>query len=178
MSKLFLKKEFVTGKTLTQDGVLSYIALRAVMNDSISLYNKTSAVDCVSLNRVAFALVGKQEKYEKAFLDSLQNGIQELQLIKAIDIVQDFSTKASTEFLIDFTNIYLGTENEKFVIVFPEEIHRILCCKEVMKKKISMLKYFVALISTFNWSKDMGIRQGKIGSMSMEYIATDLYQIQ
>ncbi len=40
-----------------------------------------------------------------------------------------------------------------------------------MKKKISMLKYFVALISTFNWSKAMRNLQGKIGTMSMEYIA-------
>lgn len=41
-----------------------------------------------------------------------------------------------------------------------------------MKKKISMLRYFVALISTFNWSKSMRNLQGKISTMTIEYIST------
>lgn len=35
-----------------------------------------------------------------------------------------------------------------------------------------MLKYFVAIVSTFNWSKSMRKFQGKIGTMSIEYIAS------
>lgn len=172
MDKLFLKKDLVTGYKLTQDGVLAYIALRIIIDESIPLYNKTSAVDCVSLNRMAYALIGLQAKYEKVFLDSLQRGVYELQLVNAIKILQDFSTRTSNEYLLDFSNIYLDTEKEQFVIIFPEEIHKILTCGEIMKKKISMLKYFVALVSTFNWSKNMGSLQGKIGTMSMEYIAS------
>ena len=68
MDKLFLKKDLVTGCKLTQDGVLTYIALRAIMDQSIPLYNKTSVVDCISVNRMAYALIGSQEKYEKVFL--------------------------------------------------------------------------------------------------------------
>lgn len=52
MDKLFLKKDLVTENTLTQDGVLSYIALRIIMDESIPLYNKTSTIDCVSVNRI------------------------------------------------------------------------------------------------------------------------------
>ena len=173
MDKLFLKKDFVTEITLTQDGVLSYIALRIIIDESIPLYNKTSAVDCdcVSVNRMAYVLIGSQTKYEKVLLDSLQRGIFELQLTKVIKILQDFSTKKSNEYLLDFSSMYLDTEKELFVTIFPEEIHKILACKEIMKKKISMLRYFVALVSTFNWSKAMRNLQGKIGTMSMEYIA-------
>lgn len=171
MDKLFLKKDLVSGITLTQDGVLSYIALRIIMDESIPLYNKASVMDCVSVNRMAYVLMGSQKKYEKVFLDSLQRGIYELQLAKAIKILQDFSTKTSNEYLLEFSNMYLDTEKEQFVTIFPEEIHKILACNEIMRKKISMLKYFVALISTFNWSKAMRNLQGKIGSMSMEYIA-------
>lgn len=62
------------------------------------------------------------------------------------------------------------------MFVYPEEVHKILTCNEIMKKKISMLRYFVALISTFNWSKSMRYcmenLQGKISTMSIEYIAT------
>lgn len=171
VDKLFLKKDLVTGITLTQDGVLSYIALRIIMDESIPLYNKTSVVDCVSVNRMAYVLIGSQEKYEKVLFDSLQRGIYELQLIKFIKILQDFSTKKSNEYLLGFSNMYLNTEKEQFVTIFPKEVHEILTCNESMKKKISMLKYFVAIVSTFNWSKSMRKLQGKIGTMSMEYIA-------
>lgn len=171
MDKLFLKKELVTDK-LTQDGVLAYIALRMIMDESIPLYNKASSEDCVSLNKMAYVLVGSQPKYEKVFLDSLQRGIFELQFAEAIKILQDFSTKTSNEYLLGFSNMYLNTEKEQFVTIFSEEIYKILTCKEIMKKKISMLKYFVAIVSTFNWSKSMRKLQGKIGTMSMEYIAS------
>ncbi len=171
MDKLFLKKDLVTGFTLTQDGVLAYMALRTIIDESIPLYNKTSSVDCVSLNRMAFALVGSQEKYEKVLLDSLQRGIYELKFANEIRVLQDLSTKTSNEYLLDFSNLYLDTERERFVTIFSEEIYKILACEGVMKKKISMLKYFVAIVSTFNWSKSMRKLQGKIGTMSMEYIA-------
>lgn len=171
MDKLFLKKDLVTGFTLTQDGVLAYIALRIIIDENISLYNKTSTMDCVSVNRMAYVLMVLQEKYEKVFLDSLQRGIYELQLAGAIKILQDFSTRTSNEYLLDFSNMYLDTDKEQFVTISPEEIYKILTCNEIMRKKISMLKYFAALVSTFNWSKSMRKLQGKIGTMSIEYIA-------
>ena len=95
MDKLFLNKGLVTGTALTQDGVLAYMALRTIIDESIPLYNKTSSVDCVSLNRMAYVLVGSQEKYEKVLLDSLQRGIYELKFANMLDILQDFSTKTS-----------------------------------------------------------------------------------
>lgn len=172
MDKLFLNKGLVTGTALTQDGVLAYMALRTIIDESIPLYNKTSSVDCVSLNRMAYALVGSQEKYEKVLLDSLQRGIYELKLANVLDILQDFSTKTSYEYLLDMANMRLDTEKDNFMFVYPEEVHKILTCNEIMKKKISMLRYFVALISTFNWCKSMRNLQGKISTMSIEYIAT------
>lgn len=172
MDKLFLNKGLVTGTALTQDGVLAYMALRTIVDESIPLYNKTSSVDCVSLNRMAYALVGSQEKYEKVLLDSLQRGIYELKFANVLDILQDFSTKTSYEYLLDMANMRLDTEKENFMFVYPEEVHKILNCDEIMKKKISMLRYFVSLISTFNWCKSMRNLQGKISTMSIEYIAT------
>lgn len=172
MDKLFLNKGLVTGTSLTQDGVLAYIALRTIIDESIPLYNKSSSVDCVSLNRMAYALVGFQGKYEKVFLGSLQRGIYELKLAKVLDILQDFSSKTSCEYLLDMANMLLDTEKDNFMFVYPEEVHRILTCNIIMKKKISMLRYFVALISTFNWCKSMRNLQGKISTMSIEYIST------
>lgn len=69
MNKLFLKKELVTGVILTQDGVLAYIALRIIMDGSVTLYNKVSQTDCVSVNRMAYAPIGidSQEIFSRNF---------------------------------------------------------------------------------------------------------------
>ena len=165
MENLFLNKDLVTGNTLTVDGVLAYTALRIIIDESIPLYNKTTSVDCVSVNRLAYSLVGDVD-YEKVLIDSLVRGIAELSDGKFITIRKDLSTKASYEYVLDLSNMWLDTDKDKFVIVSPNEVYKIMTCKEIMKKKISMLKYYIALISTFDWSLD-----SKIGHMSQQYIA-------
>jgi hypothetical protein len=174
---LYLGKNLVTGCTLTPDGVLAYTALRWIMNENIPLYNKSATIECVSVNKMAYTLISNQDKYEKSLLDALQRGIYELVNADVLTIVKDFSTKASYEYLLDFSKLYLDTQSENFIIIHSDEVVRLLTCGELMKKKISMMKYYIALISTFNWSKsmrtlpDLPNLQGKIGSMSMEYIA-------
>lgn len=165
MEKLFLNKDLVTGSTLTMDGVVAYVALRTIMDESIPLYNKSTSTDCVSVNRLAYSLIGDMD-YEKALTDALVRGIAELAGAKWISICKDFSTKANYEYVLDFTNLYLDTEKDKFVIVSPNEVYKIMTCKEKMDKRIRMLKYYIALISTFDWSLD-----SKIGHMSEQFIA-------
>lgn len=165
MENLFLNKDLVTGNSLTVDGVLAYTALRIIINESIPLYNQTNTVDCVSVNRLAYALVGDMD-YEKVLIDSLVRGIAELSGGKWISIRKDLSTKASYEYVLDLSAMWLDTDKDKFIIVSPNEVYKIMTCNEVMKKKISMLKYFMALISTFDWALD-----SKIGHMSQQFIA-------
>ena len=165
MENLFLNKDLVTGNSLTVDGVLAYTALRIIINESIPLYNQTNTVDCVSVNRLAYALVGDMD-YEKVLIDSLVRGIVELSCGEWISIRKDLSTKTSYEYVLDLSAMWLDTDKDKFIIVSPNEVYKIMTCNEVMKKKISMLKYFMALISTFDWSLD-----SKIGHMSQQFIA-------
>lgn len=165
MENLFLNKDLVTGNSLTVDGVLAYTALRIIIDESIPLYNQTNTVDCVSVNRLAYALVGDMD-YEKVLIDSLVRGIAELSGGKWISIRKDLSTKASYEYVLDLSAIWLDTDKDKFIIVSPNEVYKIMTCNEVMKKKISMLKYFMALISTFDWALD-----SKVGHMSQQFIA-------
>ena len=165
MDKLFLRNDLITGNTLTQDGVLAYIALRNLIDESIPLYNKTSSTDCISVNRLAYSLIGEMD-YEKALTDSLQRGIYELSGGEWISIRKDLSTNKSYEFVLDIEKLWLDTEKDKFTVVFPADVHKIMTCNEKMDKRIRMLKYYVALVSTFDWSLD-----GKIGHMSQEYIA-------
>ena len=165
MENLFLNKDLVTGNSLTVDGVLAYTALRIIIDESIPLYNQTNTVDCVSVNRLAYALVGDMD-YEKVLIDSLVRGIVELSCDKWISIRKDLSTKTSYEYVLDLSAMWLDTDKDKFIIVSPNEVYKIMTCNEVMKKKISMLKYFMALISTFDWALD-----SKIGHMSQQFIA-------
>ena len=165
MNRLFLNKDLVTGNTLTVDGVVAYVALRTIIDESIPLYSKNKSTDCLSVNKLAYSLIGDMD-YEKALTDALIRGVAELASGEWISIRKDLSTKASYEYVLDITNLYLDTEKDKFVTVTPNEVYRIMTCKEVMKKKISMLKYYIALISTFDWSLEC-----KIGHMSQQYIA-------
>lgn len=165
MDKLFLRNELITGNTLTQDGVVAYIALRTLIDESIPLYNKTSSMDCISVNRLAYSLIGEMD-YEKALTDALVRGIAELASGEWISIRKDLSTNKSYEYVLDLEKIWLDTEKNKFSVVYSNDVYKIMTCNEKMDKKIRMLKYYVALISTFDWSLD-----SKIGHMSQEYIA-------
>ena len=168
MDKIFLKNDLITGNTLTQDGVLAYIALRTLIDESIPLYNKTSSTDCISVNRLAYSLIGEMD-YEKALIDSLVRGIAELASGEWISIRKDLSTNKNYEYVLDIEKLWLDKENDKFTVVYLDDIYKIMTCKDnidKMDKKLRILKYFVTLVSTFDWSLD-----GKIGYMSEEYIA-------
>lgn len=97
----------------------------------------------------------------------LKQGIAELAKEDYIRIIKDLKN----EYIIDFEKLYLDTEKDYFVKMFVEEIQQILLLEESIKKKMSLLKYFIVICSTFNWSKDMGKYQGKISGMSLEYFA-------
>lgn len=167
MKKLFLNKELVN--ELTQDGTLAYIGLRSIMQNDTN-------VDCVSMNRLAFSLIGEKE-YEKALIDALIRGIDELAEGKWISIRKDFGSKTGREYVLDLSNLYLDTEKTNFIIIDYKETYEILACKEIMKKKIGMLKYFVSLVGTFDMSSslkcldNMPNLQGKVGHMSQQYIS-------
>lgn len=165
MDKLFLRNELIAGNTLTQDGVLAYIALKILIDESIPLCNKKLSVDCISVNRLAYLLIGEMD-YEKALTDSLQRGIYELAGGEWISIHKDLSTNKSYEFVLDLEKIWIDTGKDKFTVVYSNDVYKIMTCNEKMDKKIRMLKYYAALVSTFDWSLN-----SKIGHMSQEYIA-------
>ena len=75
MDKIYLKNELVTGDTLTPEGVLTYIALRKIMDESAAIRGKDSTQDCISVNKMAYSLIGTMEKYDKSLLDALVRGV-------------------------------------------------------------------------------------------------------
>ena len=176
--KLFLDEKLVTGSLLTPDGVLAYVALRKIMDENIFLKSLEITEDCVSMNRMAYTLVGASEKYPKAFTDALQRGIYELDAVDKIKIVQSFGK--GIELVLDIRNLYFDTseEGKHFVMISAEEVRKILTHEGKTEKNIRMLKYFLALISSLDWSESMKCKpdmpnlQGRIGHMTQNYVSS------
>lgn len=168
-----MKNDLVTGDTLTSDGVLSYIALRKIMDESAIVRGRDSTFDCISVNKMAYSLIGAMEKYDKALLDALIRGVYELVSGNILTIIQPYQN----EWVLDFENMYVDTATDKYTVIIAREIRKILTINGQMKRNISMLKYFVALVSTFDWSAsmkyqmDMPDLQGKLTHMPQDYIA-------
>lgn len=169
MNKIWLNKYLVSEQVLTTDGVLAYVALRTI-------YNMNNTTDYISVNRLAYSLVGEMD-YPKALTDSLARGIIELENGGWISVRKNLSTSKSYEYIMDLEKLHIDTSKDKFVIVNDEEIRHILTAKGDMTKKVRIVKYFVVLIGTFDNSPSMktvagfGNLVGKIGHMSQEYIA-------
>lgn len=175
--ELFLDKSFVTEDRFSADGVLVYVALRKIMDMDISLKNGTQTREYISINRMAFVLLGIQLKYEKAFLDALRNGLKEFEDSGLLEIIWKMDEKCGDEVIVDLKKLYLDTKEDLFVKVSDEEVLKILTMNEVMNKKITMLKYFIALVSCMDWSESMKFKlglqnlQGKICHMPQSYLA-------
>lgn len=154
-------------KALT--GVLNQIVERGVNLDGKHYLFYTSTTG--QMKETEITLVEeeywKENEYDSNLLSILKQGIAELAKEDYIRIIKDLKN----EYIIDFEKLYLDTEKDYFVKMFVEEIQQILLLEESIKKKMSLLKYFIVICSTFNWSKDMGKYQGKISGMSLEYFA-------
>nr|DAO59459.1 MAG TPA: hypothetical protein [Caudoviricetes sp.] len=171
--KLFLDENLV-GEALTAEGTLTYVALKKIMDENIFLKSLKNTEDYISVNRMAYTLVGDC-KYPDKLMKALNSGLYELELENKIRIVRNFN---KTEYIIDMKNLYLDTskDNQHFVMVSSDEVNKILNSDVKMEKKIRMLKYYLVLIGSFDWSTDMKCKanmpnlQGKIGHMTQSYL--------
>lgn len=162
---VFLNKEIVTNKNLSHNAVMVYVGLRMIMSRDVLLFGGEVSIVPVSLARIAYEL-NKSENIDKSLIDVIKNGLEELAKNNLITL-NDFCK----EYLINFSKLHLDTNKNYFVTVERSEIQAIISSKEQIRKKVPLLRYFLALISTFNQSDYMEELRGKISGMNMEYIA-------
>src|SRR5699024_5819116 len=113
-----------------------------------STLNDTNSEDCISCNRLCYILTKNIYPY---YLNAFFEGIHNLDQKGLIKIKQSLGNTKPYEFIIDLKNIYLDSKKEYFVIIHEFEIDKILNCQDIRaEKRISILRYFVAVISTFN----------------------------
>ena len=162
---VFLNKETVTSQDLSHNAILAYVGLRMIMSRDVSLFGGESTIAPVSLARIAYEL-NESDNVEKSLMDAIKSGLTELEKNHWITL-KDFYK----EYLVDFSKLKIDTSKEFFIRVENSEIKVIMSSGEQTRKKIPLLRYFLALISTFNHSDYMGEMSGKVGGMAMDYIA-------
>lgn len=166
---LFLNKETVTSD-ISDNAILAYVALRQAMSDSMSIANKSTTKMYVSSEQLCYNLTGN---IAGGYLSILQKGVTELQARELIT-VEDASKHG---WVLDFEKLYVDTEKQYFVIVEDWEISKILNCEQITycNKRVSLMRYFVALISTFDNSSSVEYGAGKIGHMTIDFIAAQAH---
>ena len=172
---LFLNKETVTSD-ISDNALLAYVALRQAMSDSMSIANKSTLVGksttkmYVSSEQLCYNLTGN---LAGGYLPILQKGVAELQARELIT-VEDASKHG---WVLDFEKLYVDTEKQYFVIVEDWEISKILNCEQITycNKRVSLMRYFIALISTFDNSASFEYGTGKIGHMTIDFIAAQAH---
>lgn len=162
---VFLNKKIVTSKDLSHNAVMVYVGLRMIMSRDMLWANGDSVIDSVSLVRIAYQL-SKSEEIEKSFLNVIKYGLEELEENHLITMKEIYK-----EYLIDFTQLHLDTSNNYFITVERFEVQAIMSSNEQTRKKVPLLRYFLAIVSTFNHSDYMEELSGKVGGMSIDYIA-------
>ena len=166
---LFLDKETVTSD-MSDNALLAYVALRQAMSDSMSIANKSTTKMYVSSEQLCYNLT---DGFAAGYLSIIDKGLYELQDREMIT-VEDASKHG---WVLDFEKLYVDTEKQYFVIVEDWEISKILNCEQITycNKRVSLMRYFIALISTFDNSASFEYGAGKIGHMTIDFIAAQAH---
>lgn len=152
--KVYLKKEIVNNKNLSAEAISVYIALRCLFVMNKDIYY-------ISLNQLAFELTN-ENKYNRYFINSLEQGVNDLINNDIIDLVDAIS---KTEYILDLSKLYF--KDEFFTTIDTDEIHKIMSQNS---DKFKVLYYFTVLIGTLI-NKDTELLLKDTGAMSQSYFA-------
>lgn len=166
---LFLDKETVTSD-MSDNALLAYVALRQAMSDSIAIVDKYTTKMYVSSEQLCYNLT---DGFAAGYLSMLDKGIYELQDREMITL----EDAGKYGWVFDVEKLYLDTKKQFFVIVEDWEIRKILNCEQITycNKRVSLMRYFIALISTFDNSASFEYGAGKIGHMTIDFIAAQAH---
>lgn len=161
--ELFLNKEIIFNKLLSDEAVLTYTALRGILAHDLT-------AEYVSINRLAFILLGDiGDSYKSTLLFSLASGLNQLDYLGLIRI----KTKISqNEYILDISNIILNTEQAYFIKISQTEISQIFKYCQRTDLQFKVLRYYFCIIGYLNHSNSLGKFQGKIGEVPVKTIAS------
>lgn len=166
---LFLDKETVTSD-ISDNALLAYVALRYAMSDSIAIVDKYTTKMYVSSEQLCYNLT---DGFAAGYLSMIDKGLYELQDREMIAL----EDTGKYGLIFDVEKLYLDTKKQYFVMIEEREVRKILNCEQITycNKRVSLMRYFIALISTFDNSASFEYGAGKIGHMTIDFIATQAH---
>ena len=171
MKQIWLKKYILSDKSLSANAILVYLGIVKITSNTISIVNKENFIDCLSIDRIVFSILGEQ-KYDDNIIKAVKLGFNELIERDIIKIVKEVNIFKSHGYIVDLFNVYLDIKKETFIVIEEDEVNKILNYNDRIDKRLSLLRYFIAVVSTFNHSNNIPDKfRGKIGGMSIEYLA-------
>lgn len=163
--EIFLSKNVIENKNLSNDGLAVYVALRKLMNKEEKEYY-------ISHNMIAFTLFGNTE-FNRYFINHMKYGLQNLVDMKLITIR---TTISKNEFVLDLSNLFFSTDNEVekyFIKIYSNEVHKIM---QSNKDKFNVLKCFICTIGSFDYGAkvyvDISYKNVEVGYMTQEYLGS------
>lgn len=173
MESIFLKKSLIENKTLTDEGLLVYIALR------YEYYYKTKRLKTkwIHYDDLVYNLTGL-DSCNKKYIQKMKDGIENLAELRELEIIQSTKDKIKITFLDSY---YFNSKKESedissYIIIYDYEITKIV--NSNLKQKDKMLRYFICKIGTIYHSSEEIIYHenqvmfaNNVGIMSIKYCA-------
>ena len=142
---------------MERDNAVLFIPYSLLNNHNISNYSMmvycylqklttTSGenIHYVSAYSIACYLTGKTE-HPRKFLDNIKQAIIDLIEIEILNMVQEIG-KSNLYFAIDCSKLWINTQEERFIIIYYDEVLKIM--KLDNSNKPVILKYFIYLMGT------------------------------
>lgn len=165
--EIFLRKNVVENKNLTNDGLTVYVALKKLMNKEEKEYY-------ISHNMIAFTLFGNTN-FNRYFLNHIKYGLQNLVDMKLIKVN---AAIGKNEFVLDLSKLFFEIDNvdetkNYFIKIYSNEVHKIM---QSNKDKFNLLKCFIHTISSIDYGAkvyvDISYKNVEVGYMTQEYLGS------
>ncbi len=168
---VFLDSKIISDKELSSNAVVAYTALRMIQNLNTNKYY-------VNIKLLAFQLTD-DITFSRKYVERLSDGLNELIIKRYIEIV---ANNADKDYILDISNLIIDNNSDGskdktfFVVIDSDEIHKIMNLDSRLDK-FSVLRYFMCMLSTVNYSATYYDVMGKeyinfVGFMTNDYIGS------
>lgn len=168
---VFLESKIICDKKLSSNAIAAYTTLRMIQNLNTNRYY-------VNIKLLTFQLTDNIT-FSRKYVERLSDGLNELITKKYIEVV---TNNADKDYILDIRKLIIDNNSDGskdknyFVIIGSDEIHKIMNLDSRLDK-FSVLRYFMCMLSTVNYSATYYDVMGKeyynfVGFMTNDYIGS------
>ena len=168
---VFLESKIISDKKLSSNAIVAYTALRMIQNLNTNRYY-------ANIKLLTFQLTDNIT-FSRKYMERLSDGLNELIIKKCIEVV---TNNADKDYILDIRKLIIDNNSDGskdknyFVIIESDEIHKIMNLDSRLDK-FSVLRYFMCMLSTVNYSATYYDVMGKeyynfVGFMTNDYIGS------